>query len=81
MTVVLLTRGKKFRAAFSELGGLRALVKTPIIASTASAPPAIKKAITDSLELQNPVMVRQELDRENIFLSVSKKRMNVSRSV
>ena len=57
MTVVLLTRGKKFRTAFSELGGLRALVKIPTIASTASAPPAIEKAITDSLELQNPVTI------------------------
>ena len=82
MTVVSLTRGKKFPTAFSELGGLRALVKIPIIALTASAPQAIEKAITDSLELRNPVMVRQELDRENIFLSVSKKKgMNISRLV
>ena len=76
----LLTRGKKFRTAFSELGGLRALVKTPVIALTASATPAIEKAIIDSLELRNAIIVRQELDRRNIFLSVCKKKgMNVSR--
>ena len=78
----LLTRWGKFRTAFSELGGLRALVQTPIIALTASAPLTVEKAIVDSLELKNPIMVRQELDRSNIFLSVSKKKgMNVSRQV
>ena len=57
-------------------------MKTPIVALTVSAPPAIEKAITDSLELRNTVMVKQELDRRKISLSVSKKKgMNVSREV
>lgn len=65
-------RGSDFRQSFSQLGGLRALSKAPLIALTASAPPEIEQSILTSLHMRDPVIVRQELNRPNIYMSASR---------
>ena len=70
---VLFCRGPKFRTAFRKLGGLRAITKAPIMALTASAPPAFEREIVNSLALIHPIVVRQQLNRPNICISVGKK--------
>lgn len=69
--VCTLNRGDNFRPSFSLLGGLRALVKAPFMALTASAPPSVQSEISSSLFLVHPVVVSRNLDRRNIFLSAS----------
>ena len=69
--VCILNRGDDFRTSFKMLGGLRALVGAPFMALTASAPPSVRSEITSSLFLVDPVIVSQDLDRRNIFMSAS----------
>ena len=57
--------------SFRLLGGLRALIDAPFMALTASVPPSIRSEILSSLFLTDPVVVSQDLDRRNIFLSAS----------
>ena len=78
-TSILLSRGESFRKSFKEIGGLRALIEAPFMALTASAPPSIEAKIISSLYLSSPVVVSCDLNRPNIFLSVSQiKAMSVS---
>ena len=70
---VFFCRGPTFRTAFQKLGGLRAITKAPIMALTASAPPAFEREIVNSLALDNAVVVREQLNRPNIYISVGKK--------
>ena len=70
---VFFCRGPTFRTAFQKLGGLRAITKAPIMALTASAPPAFEREIVNSLALDNTVVVREQLNRPNIYISVGKK--------
>ena len=42
------------------------------MAVTASAPPEVEAVILTSLHMHNPMIVKQRLDRPNIFLSASK---------
>ena len=67
------TRGKKFRPAYDKIGGLRALTKAPFMCLTATAPPEIRTEINERLHLEQPVLVQRNLDRHNIFYSVSTK--------
>lgn len=66
-------RGPTFRKAYKQIGGLRALTKVPFMTLTASAPPATATEILHSLSLTQPVVVMHRLNRENIYLSISKK--------
>ena len=43
------------------------------MALTASAPPAFEREIVNSLALDNAVVVREQLNRPNIYISVGKK--------
>ena len=70
---VLFCRGPTFRTAFQKLGWLRAITKVPIMALTASAPPAFERENVNSLALDNTVVVREQLNRPNIYNSVGKK--------
>ena len=70
---VLFCRGPKFRTAFQKLGGLQAITKAPTMALMASAPPAFEREIVNSLALIHPIVVRQQLNRPNICISVGKK--------
>ena len=56
-----------------RIGGVRALTTAPLLALTASAPPYIKNEIMSYLELKEPAIVKQPLDRPNIHISVIKK--------
>ena len=65
-------RGTDFRRSFSKLGGLRALTNAPFMALTATAPPNVEAALMNSLHMSNAVIMRQPLDRPNIYLSASR---------
>ena len=68
------SRGKNFRPPYDKIGGLRALTKAPFICLTATAPPPeIRSEISERLHLEQPVLVLRNLDRHNIFYSVSTK--------
>ena len=67
------SRGPTFRRAYKQIGGLRALTKAPFMALTGSAPPATAAEILRSLSITQPVVVMRRLNRENIYLSISKK--------
>ena len=62
-------RGKDFRPAFANIGGLRALTDVPFMALTASASADTESAIVKSLQLKQPAVVTRQLDRANIYLS------------
>ena len=42
------------------------------MALTATAPPNVEATLTNSLHISNAVVVRQPLDRPNIYLSASR---------
>ena len=67
----ILYRGKDFRTSFEKIGSLRAFTDVPFMALTASAPADIEATIVNSLHLESPVFIRGDVDRPNIFLSVS----------
>lgn len=67
----LCDRGDDFRESFRLLGGLRALIRAPFMALTASAPSSVQSDISSSLFLTDPVVVSGSLDRKNIFISAS----------
>ena len=66
-------RGEKFRTAFQQLGGLRALTPAPFMALTASVPANVEAEVKAILELHNCIMVSLPLDRPNIYISTKKK--------
>ena len=75
----VLSRGESFRKSFQQVGGLRAIIEAPFMALTASASPAVESKIISSLYLSSPVTISCDLDRPNIFFSVSHiKSLNVS---
>ena len=72
-------RGKKFRTAFGKVGGLRAVTRAPFMALTATASSDVQSEIEQSLNLINPAVVSLNLNRPNIYFSVSTiQSMNVS---
>ena len=70
---IALHRGPDFRTAFHKIGGLRALTKVPFVCLTASASPRIESEIVDSVGLINPVLVKNSINRANIYYCVVKK--------
>ena len=62
-----LFRGAEFRPMFSKLGNLRATIKAPFMALTATASENTYRSIVESLHLDNPVVVSRSLDRPNIY--------------
>ena len=69
--MIPVNRGTEFRKEFGRIGGLRALTKCPFMSLTASAPPLVESDIKSSLALRNPVVIRQPLNRSNIYISVT----------
>lgn len=67
--------GDQFRPAYSRLGRqLRAAFPgVPIIAATATASPAIEGQIVHSLQLIEPMVVRQSSNKPNVSLNVTPK--------
>ena len=66
-------RGKDFRPAFTKIGGLRALSKSPLMSLTASAPPRVEQQLLKSLSMSDTTFIKHTLDRPNIFYCVQKK--------
>lgn len=64
------SRGAEFRPMYSKLGNLRATIKSPFMALTATASENTYHCIVESLHLNNAVVSRS-LDRPNIYFSVS----------
>lgn len=52
---------------FNKLGDLRAHTKVPFMALTATASESSAKAISESLNLHEPIIVSCSLNRPNIF--------------
>ena len=65
--------GFDFRPAYGELGVLSKL-NCPIVALTATCTSRTEKVIISSLQLIDPVTIRQTCNRENIFLCVKQKK-------
>ncbi len=64
--------GHDFRPDFSRLGEYRRrLGGVPAIALTATATPAVAADISQQLELQDPLILRTGIERENLFLAVT----------
>jgi len=63
---------KDYRSEYGELGRIRAIVTAPLLALTASAPPAMQTEIQESLHMKNTRTVTACLDRKNIFYAVYK---------
>ena len=62
-------RGDEFREEYSHLSALKSLFpKIPFLALTATAPLYLINSITDSLLLRNPVIIRKNPNRENVYL-------------
>ena len=64
---VKLNRGKDFRPAFANIGGLRALTDVPFMASTASATADTESTIVKSMQLKKTAIITRQLDRANIY--------------
>ncbi|XP_034230093.1 Werner syndrome ATP-dependent helicase-like [Thrips palmi] len=66
--------GHDFRGDYRKLGPIRqSIPDIPFLAVTATATPAVRKDICESLKLINPNIVCSSFDRPNLFLSVSSK--------
>ena len=64
-----IARVADFWQSFSKLGGLHALTNPPFMALIATAPSHVEAELISSLHVCNPVVVRQPLDRPNIYFS------------
>ena len=68
-------RGLTYWKVYKQIGlrGLGALTKATFMAHTASAPPATCSCRNITFSVTQPVVVMHRLNRENIYLSISKK--------
>jgi ATP-dependent DNA helicase RecQ/Werner syndrome ATP-dependent helicase len=69
--------GHDFRPEYRRLGEIREhpiLSEVPMLALTATAIPRVQEDIVSSLGLNHPFMARQSFDRQNLIISVQKKR-------
>ncbi len=58
--------GYDFRPAYLRLGGLRDVLRCPVIALTATATPEVRRDICRELRLDRPVIVARGFDRPNL---------------
>ena len=71
--VKLKCRGAQFRKDFHRIQSLRALTHAPFMALTATATPAMETEIVKLLSLEQPVFIKQNLNRNSIFYSFQRK--------
>ena len=70
--------GENFRLDFRQFCQLKALFPcTPTLALTASAPPKNVSLLISSLQMQDPLKVIGNLDRQNIYIEVLKRKPSV----
>ncbi|KAK6237253.1 hypothetical protein QUC31_002722 [Theobroma cacao] len=63
--------GHDFRPSYSKLSSLRnSLPDVAILALTATAVPKVQKDVIDSLNLQNPLILKSSFNRPNIYYEV-----------
>ncbi|TYJ10111.1 hypothetical protein E1A91_A11G185700v1 [Gossypium mustelinum] len=63
--------GHDFRPSYRKLSSLRnQLQDVPILALTATAVPKVQKDVIDSLNLQNPLVLKSSFNRPNIYYEV-----------
>ncbi|XP_039010313.1 ATP-dependent DNA helicase Q-like 3 [Hibiscus syriacus] len=63
--------GHDFRPSYRKLSSLRNQIQdVPILALTATAVPKVQKDVIDSLNLQNPLVLRSSFNRPNIYYEV-----------
>ncbi len=66
--------GHEFRPAFRRIRSLRSIVRTPVLAVTATATPAVRDDIAQVLGMHDPVRVVTSFDRPNIRWLVARQR-------
>ena len=62
--------GHDFRPAYREIGRIRSVGPTPILALTATATPRVRRDIRRSLGMRRPLEIVRSFDRPNIHWSV-----------
>ncbi len=62
--------GHDFRPAYRRIGAVRSLLRCPTLALTATATPAVREDVAESLRLVLPVTVVRSFDRPNLTWSV-----------
>jgi len=62
--------GHDFRPAYRRIGVLRPLLRCPTLALTATATPAVRDDVAESLALERPFTVVRSFDRPNLSWSV-----------
>ena len=62
--------GHDFRPAYRMIGAFREGQRTPVLALTASATPAVRRDITASLGLERPKVVVHSFDRPNLWWAI-----------
>lgn len=58
--------GHDFRPAYRRIGALRASLRCPALALTATATPAVREDVLASLRLERPLVVVRSFDRPNL---------------
>ncbi len=71
--------GHEFRPAFRRIRRLRSIVRTPVLAVTATATPAVREDIAQVLGMRDPVRVVTSFDRPNIRWLVARRRSGADR--
>jgi ATP-dependent DNA helicase RecQ len=62
--------GHEFRPCYREIGRVRALVRAPVLALTATATPHVRDDVVSSLALRDPLVVVRSFDRPNLSWAV-----------
>lgn len=71
--------GHEFRPAFRRIRSIRSIVRTPVLAVTATATPKVRRDILQVLGMTDPVRVVTSFDRPNIRWLLDRRRAGAER--